>query len=250
MTAVLALLAASLVGSVHCAAMCGGFVCLYAGVGQPGSAARHVSGTAHAAYNAGRLVSYTLLGLLAGGVGQGVERAGLLVGVQRGAAIIAGMLMLAWATGTILSAVQLAPPAFLAWRGPTRVRAALARALTRVQREPPTTRAAAMGLLTTLLPCGWLYTFVVAAAGSGSPLKGAAVMAVFWAGTVPMMLSVGLGAQRLFGPLRQRLPVVTASAVLVIGLLSITGHMQLTPMPMMSHAHASPTPAAAHDHQH
>ncbi|MCU0635621.1 MAG: sulfite exporter TauE/SafE family protein, partial [Gemmatimonadaceae bacterium] len=85
MTALLALLTASLLGSVHCAAMCGGFVCLYAGVGQPGSAARHVSGGAHAAYNAGRLVSYTLLGLLAGTIGQGIEHAGTLAGVQRGA---------------------------------------------------------------------------------------------------------------------------------------------------------------------
>jgi hypothetical protein len=157
------------------------------------------------------------------------------------------MLMLTWATGTILSALQLAPPAFVAWRGPARVRTALTRALGAVQQQPPVTRAAAMGLLTTLLPCGWLYTFVVAAGGSGSPLKGALVMAIFWLGTVPMMLSVGYGAQRFFGPLRQRLPVITASAVLVIGLLSITGHMQLTPMPLASHTSHTAVP---HGHQH
>jgi uncharacterized protein len=244
----LALLIASLLGSVHCAAMCGGFVCLYAGVGQPGSAARHVSGAAHLAYNGGRLISYVTLGLFAGLLGRGIESAGVLLGVQRGAAIVAGLLMLAWASSTLLAAAGLASPALFAWRGPARVRALLARALHAVQREQPVTRAGAMGLLTTLLPCGWLYTFVVAAAGSGTPLRGALMMLVFWAGTVPMMLSLGLGAQRLLGPLRQRLPMVTASAVLVLGVLSLTGHMQLSPMSNV--AHASATTPAPHGHAH
>jgi uncharacterized protein len=242
-TGMMALLVASLLGSVHCAAMCGGFVCLYAGVGQPGSAARQVSSGAHFAYNGGRLISYLALGLVAGTVGQGIQSAGLLIGVQRGAAIIAGMLMLTWASSMLLSAAGLTPPSLLAWRGPARVRAGLARALHAVQHEPPVTRAGAMGLLTTLLPCGWLYTFVVAAAGSGTPARGALMMFVFWAGTVPMMLTLGLGVQRLLGPLRQRLPMVTASAVLVLGVLSLTGHMQLTPIPHSAHA------AHVHDHR-
>ena len=55
---VLAVLAASLLGSPHCAAMCGGFVCFYAGAGRA-----HRAGRRHVAYNAGRLVSYVLLGL-------------------------------------------------------------------------------------------------------------------------------------------------------------------------------------------
>lgn len=73
------------------------------------------------------------------------------------------------------------------------------------------------------------------------------MMAVFWAGTVPMMLSLGLGAQRLLGPLRQRLPMVTASAVFVLGLLSLTGHMQLTPLSTAMHAgHTGHTNDANH----
>jgi sulfite exporter TauE/SafE len=247
MTAILALLTASLLGSVHCAAMCGGFVCVYAGVGQPGSAAPQPSMAAHAAYNLGRLISYTALGLLAGAIGQGVQSAGGLVGVQRGAAILAGLLMLIWAGSTLVTASGRRLPTVLQWRGPQRVRALLSRALSSVQQKPPTSRAATMGLLTTLLPCGWLYTFVVAAGGSGTPLRGAAMMAVFWAGTVPMMLSLGLGAQRLLGPLRQRLPMVTASAVFVLGLLSLTGHMQLTPLSTAMHAgHTGHTNDANH----
>lgn len=67
-------------------------------------------------------------------------------------------------------------------------------ALRRLMDRPPVVRAAATGLFTTLLPCGWLYAFVVTAAGTGSgtPLHGAALMAVFWLGTLPMMLTVGV----------------------------------------------------------
>jgi sulfite exporter TauE/SafE len=66
MTLLLTILGTSLLGSVHCAAMCGGFVCLYSGSGP----ARHTGAAPHVAYNAGRLVSYLLLGAIAGSVGR------------------------------------------------------------------------------------------------------------------------------------------------------------------------------------
>jgi sulfite exporter TauE/SafE len=108
------------------------------------------------------------------------------------------------------------------------------------------TRAWLTGLLTTMLPCGWLYVFVATAGGSGSVRSGVLTMAVFWLGTVPALLAVGLGAQRLFGPLRQRLPMLSATLVLVMGLLSISGRFS------MQHAGAAPAGAdapSAHAHQ-
>ncbi|MBE7450024.1 MAG: sulfite exporter TauE/SafE family protein [Kofleriaceae bacterium] len=42
-------------------------------------------------------------------------------------------------------------------------------------------RAALLGLLSAALPCGWLWAFVVVAAGTGSPVGGALVMTAFWA---------------------------------------------------------------------
>ena len=59
-------LMASLVGSVHCAGMCGGFVCFYAGAGvNDASSPRPSLLHAHALYNIGRLLSYLILGALA-----------------------------------------------------------------------------------------------------------------------------------------------------------------------------------------
>src|SRR5512134_1314305 len=96
---VLGVLAASLVGSAHCAAMCGGFVCFYSGAGAPARDAAMLR--AHALYNVGRLMAYLLLGALAGLAGSGVTRLGALAGIGQAAAILAGLLMIGWALSVI-----------------------------------------------------------------------------------------------------------------------------------------------------
>jgi sulfite exporter TauE/SafE len=128
---------------------------------------------------------------------------------------------------------------------PEWARRRLGGALVALRDRPPTVRAAATGLLTTLLPCGWLYAFVATAGGTGSALGGVIVMAAFWAGTVPMLLGVGLGAGRVFGPLRSRLPTVSAVLVIAFGLLAITGRVRA---PMVGDTAHRPAPAAVrHD---
>jgi len=85
----------------------------------------------------------------------------------------------------------------------------------------PARKAAILGMLTGLLPCGWLWAFVITAGGTASPLTGAVVMFAFWLGTVPAMVGV-LG---LLGPalarLRARMPMVTAAMLIVLGLGSL-----------------------------
>lgn len=93
---------------------------------------------------------------------------------------------------------------------------------------PPATRAFVTGLTTSLLPCGWLYVFVAAAGGTGRVRDGALLMIVFWAGTVPALLAVALGAQRFAGRLRQRLPALSAATVTIIGLLAVTGRLVMS----------------------
>ncbi|MFI5244595.1 MAG: sulfite exporter TauE/SafE family protein [Gemmatimonadales bacterium] len=219
MTLVAGVLLASLVGSVHCAAMCGGFVCSYAGTR---SARAFADLPAHLAYNGGRLVSYLALGLGAGAVGARNDDQGRLAGVGRGAAVLAGTLMVGWALATIGAALGVRIPATLA---PAWLQRWLGSVLLAMRDEPPIARAALTGLLTTLLPCGWLYTFVVTAGGTGSALAGAETMLAFWTGTVPVLLAVGFGAKRLLGPLARRLPLAAATLVLVLGLLSIAGRV-------------------------
>jgi sulfite exporter TauE/SafE len=217
------ILLASLVGSVHCVGMCGGFVCFYSG---SSSGTNATALRAHAMYNVGRLTSYLLLGAIAGAIGVGISALGALAGLQHTAAIVAGALMIGWAASTIATqrGVRLG-----SIRTPESWQRAMGGVLNAVREQPMATRAWITGLLTTMLPCGWLYVFVATAGGTGSVRAGVITMAIFWAGTLPALLAVGLGAQRLFGPLRSRLPMLSATLVLVMGLLSISGHFPMRP---------------------
>lgn len=212
-------LVASLVGSVHCAGMCGGFVCFYAGSAKGNEPAALRT---HAMYNVGRLASYLLLGALAGLAGAGVSKAGALIGVSHAAAVVAGALMVGWAISTIAAqrGVSLA-----AVHAPAAWQRALGRVLQTVREQPIAVRAGLTGLFTTLLPCGWLYVFVATAGGTGSVRSAMATMALFWLGTVPALVAVGVGAQTLLVPFRRRLPAFSAAVVLVMGLLSMSGRL-------------------------
>ena len=229
MTLLLSILAASLIGSVHCAAMCGGFVCLYAGTG----AARQVGVRPHAAYNAGRLVSYLFLGAVAGSVGRGVDQMGGIAGIGRLAAIVAGALMVVWGGSTLIASLGFRVPQLAA---PRLVQASLTSLLGRFRNHSPAVRGAATGLLTTLLPCGWLYVFVATAGGTGRIGDAVLVMLLFWLGTLPMMVTLGLGAQRLFGAFQRRLPLAAAGIAVLLGALSMAGKLTARPLVQSNHA--------------
>jgi sulfite exporter TauE/SafE len=231
---VVPVLAASLLGSPHCAAMCGPFACLYAGQ-SPGAGAWR----AHAAYNAGRLAAYLLLGAVAGLAGAGLNEIGALAGLPRAAAIVAGALMILWGGLTIAAAYGARVPGAAP---PAGFRRLIGRAVARFQDRPPTARALALGLLTTLLPCGWLYAFVAVAAGTAAIGSGMLVMAAFWVGTLPVMAGIGLLARRALGPLRRRLPVATALVLVVLGLLTMSGRLS----PGVTHAATSHGAHAGH----
>lgn len=215
---------ASVLGSLHCAGMCGGFVAFYSGSASGNGCGGCHKG--HAAYSVGRLISYSILGAVAGGVGASLDLAGNMAGVQRGAALVAGCLILLWGVfalfpKTLSSSVMVRLRTWL----PGRMQVLVAGALARLQQATPATRALAIGLLSTFLPCGWLYAFAFCAAGTGSVLGGVAVMAVFWAGTLPILLGLGYGIQSLSASVRRRVPVISAIALLVVGLLTVFGRV-------------------------
>jgi len=227
MEAALGIFLASLAGSPHCAAMCGPFLAFAVAGPAPGPT-RKPRWTVLGAYHAGRLTAYVALCGIAGALGAGIERVGALAGVSRAAAIVAGVLMVLWGADAILAihgrrSSRLHPPASM--------RRALGHAMQRLSALPDGSRAALTGLATALLPCGWLYAFVAAASGTGSPVTGMLVMLVFWSGTLPVMVALGFTLQRLAGPMRRALPMVTASVVVAIGLLTIAGRLRPAAMP-------------------
>lgn len=223
----------SLLGSLHCAGMCGGFVTFYAAGDRSAGFARL---RPHLAYNLGRLATYAALGGLSGAAGAVLDRAGALAGVGRVASILAGVVMVLWGAVLLLQARG----AHIRTRWvPRGLSAFVGRRVASLSDRPPTVRAATLGLLSTLLPCGWLYAFAVLAAGTGSVVGGVLTMVAFWAGTLPVMASLGAGVQFLVGPLRRHLPVITSLALIVVGLLALAGRA----MPAM--AESSGTAVAA-----
>ncbi len=203
-------LGASLVGSLHCAGMCGPLVAVYAADAPATGRLR-----AHGAYHGGRLLTYATLGGLAGGLGGLLDLAGTLVGVATLAAAVAGATVAAWGALKLLSLYDDRWSGLVAPRGVQRL---AGRVLARLRDYPPAVRALVMGLSSALLPCGWLYAFIAVAAGAASVLGGITVMAAFWLGTVPALAVVGEGVRRLAGPLAKRLPVLSAVALIVVGL--------------------------------
>ncbi|MEO5799202.1 MAG: sulfite exporter TauE/SafE family protein [Gemmatimonadales bacterium] len=228
MTLALAVLVASLLGSVHCVAMCGAFSCLYAPAGANWRSTR----TAHACYHLGRLVAYLLLGVAAGAIGAGFNRGGALADVGGVAAIVAALLLMVWGANAVLVALG---KRALVWRPPAAWQAAMGGALRRVAEARPVVRAGVTGLCTSLLPCGWLYAFVVVASGSGSPWRGAGLMSVFWVGTLPLMLAAAAGLQRMNGAMRARLPLLSATTILLLGTFSLAAHLGLLPVGQWLH---------------
>ena len=194
-------------------------MCFYAGSDTGANALR-----GHAMYNAGRLASYLTLGALAGWIGSGVTQLGAVAGIGRAATLAAGVMMVVWGASTLLAQRGVHVTAL---RAPEAWQRLLGRMLYSVREQPIAIRAGLTGLLTTMLPCGWLYVFVATAAGTGSALRGVLVMSVFWLGTVPALLAVGLGAQRIFLPFRQRLPMLSAMLVMIMGLFALTGRLHL-----------------------
>ncbi len=78
-----------------------------------------------------------------------------------------------------------------------------------------------LGLLTVFLPCGWLYSYVLAAIATKSPVAGALVTFLFWIGGLPILSGIGLYMKKAIitsSPQRQKI----AGVVLIIaGLYSV-----------------------------
>jgi len=209
--------AAGLLGSVHCAGMCGGFVAI-AGYGVTGPKRL----TAQLGYNAGRLLSYLALGAASGALGHALDLAGSAAGIGRVAAIASGSVMILWGLGALLETQGVR-----VFGKRLRMPEGLTRFLTRLGKRPPLARGAILGLATALLPCGWLYAFAVAAASTASPLRGALVMAALWTGNLPALLGLGMIAGAALGRARKHLPVLSAALIFSVGLFTLTTRANL-----------------------
>ena len=222
--------AAGLVGSVHCAGMCGGIVGAFSraaprrafpvAIAVAAAPAMALDGAARVlAYNTGRIGSYMAAGALAGG---------LLGG---GARQLAGAVPLQFAAYWLANLMLVALGLYLmnAWHGLARLESAgrllwsrlqpLTRRLLPVDRPG---KALALGALWGWLPCGMVYSMLMSAMLSGSAAGGAAVMLAFGLGTLPALVTMGMFGNLLQAWTRRRgVRLAAGLLVLSFGLLGL-----------------------------
>lgn len=170
---------------------------------QSGGGGGHSAAASAALYNAGRVISYTVMGAVFGALGNVIsyDRAfkSMLFTLSGAAVVLVGLRM--WGVPFLRRLrAQLNPPCAL----PSGVkRRAFGRPL-------------AVGLATGLMPCGALSAMWLLSASAGSAAKGMLSMLVFALGTVPAMLAFGsLGA---LIPKRYNKYMLKASTVLIVAL--------------------------------
>jgi sulfite exporter TauE/SafE len=178
-----------LAGSGHCLGMCGGIVSALALSQRDADVGRRL--LFNILYHAGRLCTYTLLGLLAGLA----ARAGLVDGLKpavRWLFVAANLFVTAIGIFTALGVRSLGISALdgSGLGGMTRL-------LARLTESRSALAALPAGLLMGFLPCGLVYGVLITAATSGSALKGGAMMLAFGGGTLPALLAYGQVASTL-----------------------------------------------------
>ena len=197
----LTVLAASLAGSWHCAAMCGGIATM-------ASSNRSSAGF----YHFGRLLAYLSLGCLAGLVGEHTLRSSL-----NG--------ILPWLSAITLGGIFI-------WMGfqksiHLKMPATFFKIYSQVWKKTlsflhsPVLKAGFIGVMSVFLPCGWLYAFILAALATQSMILGSVVLFFFWLGTLPALSMAPYLVQKILNPIKTHFPKLSSVLLVSLGLITI-----------------------------
>lgn len=206
----LSIFSASLLGSLHCAGMCTG---LLSGM---------TSGTrARAFFHVGRGFSYIGLGALAGAFGSRIFSAGPGKGQGSLPASAELFAVTLFVVALLIVGLKAFDSVHLAWPAP------IARRLTAFYAavvKPGSTGVVVPflgGALLPLLPCGWLYAFVLGAASTGSWERGAASMGAFFLGTIPALEFSATIFRRILKPVSGRLSWLPGLIMVAAGIFTL-----------------------------
>ncbi|PYG84307.1 sulfite exporter TauE/SafE [Ruminiclostridium sufflavum DSM 19573] len=205
-----------LLTSLHCVAMCGGInlsVCTkYRTDTGDSSFSKLRPGIL---YNTGRVISYTAVGGIVGGIGSIVSFSGTAKGIV---AIAAGAFMLIMGLNMlnifpVLRKITPRMPKLFAKR---------------VHASNNSRGPFYVGLLNGLMPCGPLQAMQIYALGTGSVLAGALSMFLFSLGTVPLMLGLGVASSFLSSKFTHKMMKVSAVLVMILGIVMLNRGLALS----------------------
>lgn len=228
-------LIASLIGSPHCAVMCGGFATA-CGTGRASNALL---------YHLGRALSYTFLGVLAGYAGNSLNHSLAFTGLSNFTALFIGCILLYWGIRQFLT------PGYLSGTG--KAPGFFTAVLGKIYSSAKSTAVSAflLGIVSAFLPCAWLYSYVGVAASSGAPTVGALIMLAFWLGTVPILASLSSFSSIVQKTLGKHASRITALLFICAGIFSLCVHTGVIELSMHHHHSQSGTSNSAnHSHHH
>jgi uncharacterized protein len=203
-----------LLGSLHCIGMCGP-IALALPVPNGTKASRL---WAAILYNLGRAFTYALLGTLFGAIGQALW----MLGLQQALSLSFGIFIILLVVLPALFSRIMGTPRFY--------RSAVASLQNRIGRQFKKRGFSTLfiiGMLNGLLPCGFVYIALAGAAATGQWYTGAAYMALFGLGTLPLMASLILVKNQISLNLRRNLSKALPYAMVLIGSLFILRGMNL-----------------------
>lgn len=197
-----------LFGSFHCAGMCGPIALATPVVGRTPLEKAY----GKLLYNAGRIVTYALLGMILGMFGTGLK----LAGWQQSISIVAGVLII---IGVVFKSNRLSGIVgnpFGWFKGSSRL-----------FQSRTYTSLFIIGLINGLLPCGFVYIGLIGAVATQSVGGGMLFMTLFGLGTLPMMFGVSMVGQFLSQAVRSGINKVTPYLAICIACLFILRGLNL-----------------------
>jgi uncharacterized protein len=203
-----------LVGSAHCAGMCGP-IALALPLKSDNWFTRVSGGIV---YNTGRIITYMLLGAIFGMLGKGLHMAGF----QLWASIIIGILMIVMVVVPLV--FKKMPSLNNVFEGYS---ARLLGGFRNMFRKGGMPSLFGIGLLNGILPCGLVYVAVAGAINSGDIVSAMLYMALFGAGTIPVMLAVSLAGTMISLNLRIFINKLSPYVIVLLGVLFILRGLSL-----------------------
>lgn len=197
-----------LLGSFHCAGMCGP-IALAIPLDNRNWPARILSSFT---YNSGRVVTYAFMGSIFGLVGKGLA----LGGIQQWVSIAMGIIMILSVFFPYLFRNSVKINGFvysMTNKLKTRFRSLFA--------QRSYTSLFMIGLLNGFLPCGLVYIAIAGAIVASEVYKGAIYMAIFGLGTIPIMLAISVLGNVISVNFRNRMRRVVPVFIILVGILFI-----------------------------
>jgi len=199
-----------LMGSFHCIGMCGPIA-----IALPKTKNLVLS---RLLYNFGRVITYSLLGLLFGLLGARLEMFGLqqIISISLGVLIIVSVLTPAVYRIKITNSLGLYKPIGM-----------LKMYFSKMFKSHTNTSMLTIGILNGLLPCGFVYIGITGAIAAGDTLNGMLFMTMFGLGTLPVMLGASLIGSAININLRQKLTRLLPALSVVLAIIFILRGLNL-----------------------